>query len=361
MRCVVGLSGGVDSATSAYLMKKRGYEVIGCTLKLFDNEKSAASINDAQEVAKFLGVPVEIVDCSADFSKCVIEKFIEYYKCGKTPSPCVICNEFIKFKYLNDIRRKYNADLLVTGHYAQIKRPGNAGKTSIELHQAIAKDRDQSYFLYAVGSEVLSFAEFPLGNFASKADVRKLACEIGIKVAEKSDSQDICFIPNNDHMEFLKNRERKGCCNCNNFHDNAAGGVIRDTSGKILGYHKGIVNYTIGQRKGLGLSGGPFFVSHIDVAKNEIVVASKEEIRVQKLQLKNVKFIGAPFEGLCQVKIRSCGAKIAAKISSKNAVDNRKNFDVEMLEREYGAAPGQHCVFYEDTKVLGGGEIVYSL
>lgn len=380
-KCIVGLSGGVDSAVSAFLMKERGYNVIGCTLKLF-GDKSATSenaennIKDAKGVADSLGIPLEVLDCSEDFEKYVINYFVRYYMNGKTPSPCVLCNEYIKFKYLNEFRQKHNADLLVTGHYAKILRKTNENndqKIEVELHQGAATERDQSYFLYAVDRDILMHAEFPLGDFKTKSDTRDIARKAGIKVAEKADSQDICFIQHNDYMKFLRKKLESDEI------INSAGNIV-DLNGQILGKHNGIAHYTIGQRKGLGLSGGPFFVNRIDVDKNEIVVSPKEKIRIHKLFLKNMKFINDPFEGECRIKIRSCGTKIAARIEKKAPQEER--LEVTLLEPEYGAAEGQHCVFYDDdcakpettsksetelrkengaiknfSKILGGGEI----
>lgn len=341
MKCIVGLSGGVDSSTAAFLMKKRGYEVIGCTLKLFNNEKAEASVRDAQSVADFLKIPLEVVDCAEDFSEYVIDYFVDYYKSGKTPSPCIICNEFVKFKYLNALREKEKADLLVTGHYAKLEKRNNR----TELHQGKDKQRDQSYFLYAVDGDVLAHTEFPLGDY-SKSDTRTLAKEAGVRVAEKPDSQDICFIQNNDYISFIKQKLRGIFA--------FESGNIVDMGGKVLGQHNGIINYTIGQRRGLGLSGGPFFVYKIDVEKNEIVVSNKEEVKVKRISLNNTKFINEPFEGKCRVKIRSSGEKIKACLAHDSANDG---WCVTLLEPEYGAAQGQHCVFFKDDQILGGGEI----
>ena len=342
MKCVVGMSGGVDSSTAAFLMKERGYDVVGCTLKLFNNEKAEASIRDAQSVAKFLKIQIEVLDCVQDFQQYVIDYFIDYYKNGKTPSPCVICNEFIKFRYLNEFRKKHEADLLVTGHYAKIKRGGSFS----ELHQGASSKRDQSYFLYAVDQSILYYTEFPLGNHESKSVTRDIAKKAGIQVAEKPDSQDICFILNNDYISFIKH-ELKGTFEFKS-------GNIVDTNGKTLGQHNGIINYTIGQRKGLGLSGGPFFVYRINAERNEIIVSNKEEIQAKKIYLTNVKFINSPFEGECKVKIRSNGEKIRARLFYDS---DRKCWCVDLLEKEYGAAQGQHCVFFDGDRILGGGEI----
>ena len=342
MKCVVGMSGGVDSSTSAFLMKEHGYDVIGCTLKLFNNEKADASVRDARSVAKFLKIPIEVLDCTEDFKRYVIDYFVDYYRNGKTPSPCVMCNEFIKFKYLDEFRKKCEADLLVTGHYAKIKRY----ESFAELHQGASLKRDQSYFLYAVDQSILVHADFPLGNHESKSVTRTIAKKAGIQVAEKPDSQDICFILNNDYISFIK-QELKGIFEFKT-------GNIVDVNGKILGQHNGIINYTIGQRKGLGLSGGPFFVYRIDVERNEIIVSNKEKIKAKKIHLNNTKFINSPFEGECKVKIRSNGEKIRANISYDS---DQQCWCVDLLETEYGAAQGQHCVFYDGDKILGGGEI----
>ncbi len=341
MKCIVGLSGGVDSSTSAYLMKKKGYDVIGCTLKLFNNEKAETSIRDAKSVADFLNIPIKVVDCTEDFIKYVINYFIDYYKSGKTPSPCIMCNEFIKFKYLNALREEQKADLLVTGHYAKLKKYDNR----TELHQGKDNKRDQSYFLYTVNGNILAYAEFPLGNY-SKSDTRAIAKEVGIQVAAKPDSQDICFIQNNDYISFIK-RKLEGTFAFKP-------GNIVDMNGKILGQHNGIINYTIGQRRGLGLSGGPFFVYKIDAKQNEIIVSDKEGIKVKKIALNNTKFINEPFEGECRVKIRSNGEKIKAHLQYDTI---NVCWFVEFLESEYGAAQGQHCVFFKDDQILGGGEI----
>ncbi|MBR1734936.1 MAG: tRNA 2-thiouridine(34) synthase MnmA [Alphaproteobacteria bacterium] len=343
MKCVVGLSGGVDSSTSAFLMKQRGYEVIGCTLRLFNNEKADISVRDATAVADFLKIPIEVLDCSEDFNKYVIDYFVDYYKNGKTPSPCVMCNEFIKFKYLNEFRMIKNADILVTGHYANIKKSNGRA----ELYQGADRNRDQSYFLYAVDGNILANAEFPLGGY-SKSETRAIARKNGIQVAEKPDSQDICFIQNNNYIAFIKEK-------LNGIFSFESGDIV-DINGKVLGQHNGIINYTIGQRRGLGLSGGPFFVYKIDAERNEIVVSDKEGIKVKRIFLNDTKFINEPFEGECRVKIRSNGEKIKARLIHDN-LNNNDNLVVDFLESEYGAAQGQHCVFFDEKKILGGGEI----
>jgi tRNA-specific 2-thiouridylase len=332
------MSGGVDSSTSAALMKERGFEVIGCTFKMFDSPKSAAAIAGAKRTADFLKADHEVIDCVDDFKKSVKDYFSESYKNGITPNPCVICNRFIKFKYLNEFRLRRDAEILVTGHYVQIKKSGDR----VELFRAEDLQKDQSYFLYGVDREILKFAEFPLGGHPSKSYTRDLARKFGLPSAEESESQDVCFLPNNDYMSFLRQ----------NSSEISAEGDIVDESGRILGKHSGTSRYTIGQRKGLGLSGGPFFVRETDALRNIVIVSDKNGLKVDKIFLKNVKFLNEEYLGECEVKIRSAGPKKSAKIMKTSA-----GYHAELLQPEYGVAPGQHCVFYDGHRVLGGGEI----
>lgn len=345
--CVVGLSGGVDSAVSAFLMKERGYDVVGCALNMLGTSKTG--ISDAKRVADDLGIKFEVIDCSTCFKKCVIDYFIESYSSGLTPNPCVICNRAVKFKFLEEFRREINADCVVTGHYARLipaanvnpRYESNFGKY---LRQARDLSKDQSYFLYSVDQSILAHAEFPLGEYR-KSDVREIAHKNNLHVYNKSDSQDICFIPEGNYKAFLDSHAEASQLRC------SKSGDIVDLYGNILGQHKGITNYTIGQRKGLGLAGGPFFVRRIDVPNNRIIVSDRGS--VEEILLRNPIFLVKNFEGECLVKIRSSGKKVRAKIS-KNADDS---VSVKFLESEAAAAPGQHCVFYDDDIVLGGGEI----
>ncbi|MDR1983013.1 MAG: tRNA 2-thiouridine(34) synthase MnmA [Holosporaceae bacterium] len=337
MKCVVGMSGGVDSSTSAAIMKERGFEVVGCTFKMFESEKSKAAIDNAQKVADFLKIDHKVVDCVAEFKKSVIDYFVESYENGFTPNPCVMCNKFVKFKYLDDFRRKYKADILVTGHYVQLKKT----ETRVELFQAEESKKDQSYFLYGVDREILKIAEFPLGGHP-KSHTRELARKFGIHVAEQSESQDICFLLNNDYVNFIKQYSSKSY----------VGGDIVDPSGKAIGKHPGTINYTIGQRKGLGLSGGPFFVCGIDTAKNRVIASDKNDVMATRIFLKDTKFLNEEYLGPCEVKIRSINKKNPATI-----VKNADGYHVELHRPEYGVASGQHCVFYQDNMLLGGGVI----
>lgn len=337
--CVVGMSGGVDSSVAVALMRECGYEVIGCTLRMFDSEKAHQSIADAAKVAEFLKIPHKIIDCRKAFKKEVEDYFVNSYLRARTPNPCVMCNRFVKFATLDAIREELSADIIATGHYARLEHRGN----EVILRQASDRNRDQSYFLYAVDPKILKITEFPLGEF-SKDCVRKLAKQYGIHVAEKHDSQDVCFIEKNDYKSFIKNSN--GNAKINSF------GNIVDENGTVLGQHSGIINYTIGQRKGLGLSGGPFFVKAIDSERNEIIVSNKSGVGADVIFLDQVKFIGDGFPGKCEVKIRSTNKKIKAELKRE------ENYFVKLGETEYGIAEGQHCVFYRNDIVLGGGVIV---
>jgi tRNA-specific 2-thiouridylase len=331
------MSGGVDSSTSAAIMKERGFEVIGCTFRMFEAEKSNAAIANAKKVADFLKIDHEVVNCTAAFKKSVMDYFVCSYGNGSTPNPCVMCNKFVKFKYLDDFRKKCGADLLVTGHYAQLKKTA----TRVELYQASELKKDQSYFLYGIDREILMATEFPLGGHP-KSYTRELARGFGIHVAEQPESQDICFILDNDYITFVKEHSLKAC---------VAGDVV-DISGNVMGKHSGIINYTIGQRKGLGLSGGPFFVCGIDVDKNRVIVSDKNGVKVEKIFLRDVNFLNEEYLGECEVKIRSVNKKTSAAVRKI-----LNDYCVELQHPEYGVAQEQHCVFYNKNMLLGGGII----
>ena len=336
MKCIVGMSGGVDSSVVAAILKSHGVQVIGCTLKMFDSAKTDQAICDAQNVAKFLGVEHEVIDCSQRFSKQVQQYFIDSYFCGQTPNPCVRCNEVVKFAVLNEIRQRYGAEYLATGHYARLIHYPH----DFSLKRAIDLRKDQSYFLYRVSSDILMHTLFVLGYFF-KEQVRQIAADMAIPVATKTDSQDICFVTN-DYEEFLHTN-----------HHSIAGDIINE-SGQVLGHHNGVEHYTVGQRKGLGLSGGPFFVKSIDAVNHKIIVASKHDVEKSNVILKDVKFFTTQYEGVCEVKLRAASSLKLAEIS-KHSNDQ---YIVQLKSPEFAVSPGQHCAFYIDDTIIGGGVIV---
>jgi len=347
-RVVVAMSGGVDSSVAAALLRRDGYDVVGVTLQLYDHgaairKKHACcagqDIRDARGVAERLGIPHYVLDYEERFRKAVIDDFADAYARGETPIPCVRCNERVKFADLVVLAKELGADALATGHY--VRR--NEGANGPELHVAADSSRDQSYFLFKTTAEQLAFVRFPLGGL-EKRDVRSLASELGLSVADKPDSQDICFVPNGDYASVVQ-RLRP---------DAATPGDIVDLEGRVLGRHDGVIHFTVGQRKGLGLSGNgaPLFVVKLDAARARGVVGPREAA----IDLHDVNWLAAastPFE--CTVKVRSTRPPVAARVFPLE--DSRAR--VEIFAGEDAVAPGQACVFYEagGTRVLGGGWI----
>ena len=351
---VVAMSGGVDSSTVAAIMKDKGYKVIGITLKLYNDTKETAQskqccagqdIIDAKRVADKLKIEHKILYYQNKFKEGVINNFIDSYLNGETPIPCVQCNQTVKFTDLFYEAKNLKADALVTGHYVKSITENN--KT--EMYRGADMNRDQSYFLFNTTKEQLNFLRFPLGNL-QKDETREIARNLELNVADKPDSQDICFVPNGDYAsvieKFRPNSFRKG--------------NIKDIQGKVLGVHDGIINYTIGQRKGIKISDvEPLYVIKIISDKNEIIVGPKEklgkkDINVQKLNLLvDNRYLNKDV----LVKVRSTGKLLQAKINLK------ENNSAEVILKEYedGISPGQACVFYDKdihgTKVLGGGWI----
>ena len=351
---VVAMSGGVDSSTVAAMMKKEGYKVIGITLKLYNDTKQTAKskqccagqdIVDAKRVADKLKIEHKILYYQDKFKDGVINKFIESYLNGETPIPCVQCNQTVKFTDLFQEAKNLNADALVTGHYVKSITEGD----NTEMYRGIDLNRDQSYFLFNTTREQLNFLRFPLGNLL-KEETRNIARELDLNVADKPDSQDICFVPNGDYASVIEKFRP----------DSYNKGNIKNIEGKVIGVHNGIINYTIGQRKGIKISDkNPLYVIKIIAAKNEIVVGGKEHLITTKISLKNLNIITNDkndFNKELFVKVRSTGKLIKAKIDI-----NKKFANIDLLEEEYGIAPGQACVFYSKNnygyKVLGGGWI----
>ena len=350
---VVAMSGGVDSSTVAGMMKQEGFKVIGVTLKLYDDTQQTAKskqccagqdILDAKRVADKLDIEHKILYYQSKFKQGVIDNFVDSYLAGETPIPCVQCNQTVKFKDLFDESKKLNADALITGHYVKSITQNN----ETNMYRAIDENRDQSYFLFNTTREQLNYLRFPLGGMM-KDKTREIAKKLNLNVADKPDSQDICFVPNGDYVSVIKKFRP----------DSFKKGNIKNLDGKVIGVHDGIVNFTIGQRRGIKIAEkDPLYVIEIDSEKNDIIVGPKEKLIKRKLKLRDLNLLTNKhfLEDNIFVKIRSTGKLIKSKV---NILDEK--VEVELLEDEYGISPGQACVFYNKDsngdKLLGGGWI----
>ena len=351
---VVAMSGGVDSSTVAGLMKKEGYNVIGITLKLYDDIKasvksrqccSGQDVVDAKRVSNQLNIDHKILYYQKKFKEGVIDNFVDSYLKGETPIPCVQCNQTVKFRDLYDVAKDLKADVLVTGHY--VKSFNNNGIS--EMYRAVDHARDQSYFLFNTTQKQLNYLRFPLGDLQKK-ETREIARELNLNVADKPDSQDICFVPNGDYTSVIRKFKP----------ESYKKGDIKDLNGKVIGTHEGIINFTIGQRKGIKIANKePLYIVKINSLKNEIIVGNKHDLEVDEIKLRNLNFLCddiKKYNSNLFAKIRSTGELIKTKISF---VDNIVK--VKLDKKESGVSPGQACVFYSKDsvgdKVLGGGWI----
>ncbi len=356
-RVVVAMSGGVDSSVVAAYLADLGYDVVGVTLQLYDHGAALAKkgaccagidIHDARRVAEERGFPHYVLDYENIFKDAVIDEFADSYLAGATPVPCIRCNERVKFKDLLETAKDLEADCMATGHYIQRKM----GPKGPELHSAEDANRDQSYFLFSTTPEQLDFLRFPLGHLPSKDATREMAAQYGLAVADKPDSQDICFVPNGNYASVIE-KLRPGA---------AEPGEIVHADGRVLAQHNGVIHYTIGQRRGLGIGGlsEPLYVVKLDVDKKQVVVGPKEMLATRTVPVREINWLGDdPFtsrdEWHVSVKVRSTRPPREAIIRPLSET----TAEVELLTPEEGISPGQACVFYDpnSSRIFGGGWI----
>ena len=356
-RVVVAMSGGVDSSVVAAELAAQGYDVVGVTLQLYDHGAALAKkgaccagrdIHDARRVAEEMGFPHYVLDYENVFKESVIDEFADSYLAGATPVPCIRCNERVKFKDLLETAKDLDADCMATGHYIQRKM----GAAEAELHQSADPVRDQSYFLFSTTRQQLDYLRFPLGHLESKAATRELAERHGLGVADKPDSQDICFVPDGNYAKLIE-KLRPGA---------AEPGDIVHVDGRVLGNHRGVIHYTIGQRRGLGIGGlsEPLYVVRLDTEARRVIVGPKEMLATRTVPIREVNWLGDgaltdSAEHHIAVKVRSTRPPTEAVLRPLSDTEA----EVELIAAEEGVSPGQACVFYarEGTRVLGGGWI----
>ncbi len=354
-KVVIAMSGGVDSSVAAALLLEQGFDVIGITMKIWSDSVedkideggccSLSAVDDARRVANQLGIPYYVMNFEDVFEKKVIDYFVEEYKCGRTPNPCIACNRFVKFEALLQKAAALGADYLSTGHYAKIEY--NKRTHRYLLKKSAAESKDQTYALYNLNQEQLKCVLMPLGDFNNKEEIRRIAEKLGLYVANKPDSQEICFVSDNDYASFIKQRTGQ----------TSERGNFVDKRGNILGQHDGIINYTIGQRKGLGIAfGKPMFVVGIDAKNNRVILGEKGDEFAESLVATDLNFI--PFEKL--EKQMNVTAKIRYSAKEADAIispyEDGKVY-VKFKSPQRAITPGQAVVFYDGDVVVGGGII----
>ncbi len=345
MKVVIGMSGGVDSSVAAAVLKEQGHQVIGVTMELW--ESGSGDVSDAKRVAEYLGIEHHTVDFREEFSEMVVDYFAREYLAGRTPNPCIACNRYLKFEAMRKYALSIGADKMATGHYARISCDEKTGRYA--LRRGMADAKDQTYVLYSLTQEQLAMTVMPLGEFVDKDAVREKAVELGIPTAQKKDSMEICFVPDQDYAGFIQ--KRMGSL--------PPAGDFVDTEGNILGQHRGIVHYTVGQRKGLGIAfGKPMFVLKIDPVKNQVVLGESGTEFSRSLLATDPNFI--PFEQLTEPMEVLAKVRYSAKAAPATITPEGDLVRVEFQEPQRAVTPGQAVVFYgeEGALVIGGATIL---